>query len=118
MKQNFDHGLSESQLQTLKIIIQQCPSVVEKVFVFGSRASATYKDYSDIDLVVHGSISEADIDRLWTLFNDCNLPYKVDIKAYHLIHHLPLKRHIDQFSKVLFTQDELNYTNENTKTHT
>ncbi len=118
MNQTFDHGLSTPQLQTLKTILKQCPSVVEKVSVFGSRATATCKSYSDIDLVLYGSISEGDIDRLWTLFNESNLPYKVDINAYHLIHYPPLKRHIDQFSKVLFTQDELDNADDNPKTRT
>ena len=118
MNQTFEHGLSISQLQTLKTILNQCPFVIEKVSIFGSRATATYKSYSDIDLVLYGSISESGIDRLWTLFNESNLPYKVDINAYHLTHYPPLKRHIDQFGKVLFTQDELNSTNENTETRT
>ncbi len=118
MNQTFEHGLSISQLETLKTILNQCPFVIEKVSIFGSRATATYKSYSDIDLVLYGSISESGIDRLWTLFNESNLPYKVDINAYHLIHYPPLKRHIDQFGKVLFTQDELNSTNENTETRT
>lgn len=117
MNQTFDHGLSMPQLQTLKTILKQCPSVVEKASVFGSRATATYKSYSDIDLVLYGNISAAGIDRLWTLFNESNLPYKVDINAYHLIHYPPLKRHIDQFSKALFTRNELDNENENTETH-
>ena len=75
---------------------------VESVALFGSRATGTYKSYSDIDLVLYGKLDEATLDRLWTCFQESSLPYKVDVKAYEMIHHPPLKEHIDRFARPLF----------------
>lgn len=80
---------------------------IDRVALFGSRATGKYRDNSDIDLVIYGDIDEKIIDRLWTLLNESNLPYKVDLNAYHLIDYPPFKAHIDEFNKTLFTQSEL-----------
>ena len=108
----FDHGLSDSQLQTIKSILREYASKVESVSLFGSRASGAYKSNSDIDLVLYGDIDSGSIDRLWTLFNESNVPYKVDLSAYQLITYPPLKRHIDSKSKVLFTRAQLEKNDE------
>ena len=103
----FDHGLSDSNLQTIKSILRECASKVESVSLFGSRANGAYKSHSDIDLVLYGDIDPAGVDRLWTLFHESNLPYKVDLNAYQLISDPPLKRRIDSTGKVLFTRAQL-----------
>ena len=107
MSEEFDHGLSDSQLQILKGILRECPAPVESVSLFGSRATGAYKSNSDIDLVLYGAIDSDSIDRLWTLLHESNLPYKVDITAYQLTNYPPLKAQIDNLAKVLFTQAEL-----------
>ena len=104
MKKEFYHGLSDSQLQTIKNILRECPAPVESVSLFGSRATGTYKSNSDIDLVLYGDIDSASIDKLWTLFHESNLPYNVDVNAYQLVHD---PEHIDSRAKALFTQAEL-----------
>ena len=104
MSKVFDHGLNDSQLQTIKNILCECPAQVESVSLFGSRATGIYKSNSDIDLVLYGDIDSASIDRLWTLFHESNLPYKVDVNAYQLARY---PQHIDSRDKVLFTQVEL-----------
>ena len=93
--------------KSMKSILHECPAPVESVSLFGSRATGTYKSNSDIDLVLYGDIDSASIDRLWTLFHESSLPYKVDITAYQLTNYPPLKAHIDSLAKVLFTQAEL-----------
>ena len=98
----LDHGLSENQLQIIKETLENVAPAVESVSVFGSRATGSYKSYSDIDLVLYGDLGEETIDRLWTCFHESSLPYKVDITAYNLVRHPPLKEHIDRFAKPLF----------------
>ncbi len=107
MNQKFNHGLSDSQLQTLKNILRECPAPVESVSIFGSRATGAYKNNSDIDLVLYGDIDSSSVDRLWTLFHESNLPYTVDVSAYQLTIYPPLKRHIDQRNRTLFTKEQL-----------
>lgn len=108
MRTTVDHGLSPSQVQEIKSIISQSAPEAERVALFGSRANGTYKNYSDIDLVIYGNVDRATINRLFTLFLESNIPYKVDVTAYKLVSYPPLKQHIDDHNKILFTQTELN----------
>ena len=78
-----DHGLEGRQLEIIKDICGRFANCIDKVSLFGSRAAGVYKDYSDIDLVVYGNISDRSIGNLWSRFHESSLPYKVDISAYH-----------------------------------
>lgn len=101
-------GLDEHCITTIKTILKPWAHKIERVAIFGSRATGTYRDNSDIDLVVYGSqLSENDINRLWTLLNESNIPYKIDLNAYHLIEYPPFKSHIDTVNKTLFNSGEL-----------
>ena len=97
----IDHGLSNDQLRVIKETLERFAPAVESVSVFGSRATGTYKSYSDIDLVLYGNLDEETIDRLRTCFSESHLPYKVDIAAYNLVKYPPLKEHIDRVAKPL-----------------
>jgi|APTNR8051073442_1049403.scaffolds.fasta_scaffold18129_3 predicted nucleotidyltransferase len=101
------HGLSETNLATIRGIFAPFADKIAQVGIFGSRATGTYRNNSDIDLVVYGKITQTDIDRIWTLFDTSNLPIKVDIIAYDLISYPKLKAHIDSFMVPLFTQLDL-----------
>jgi predicted nucleotidyltransferase len=102
-----ENGLNKRQLQEMRNIIRSNTKSVEAVHLFGARATNTYKNYSDIDLVLFGEIEDSVISRLWTCFYESNIPYKVDIAAYNLIRYLPLKKHIKNCSQILFSQKEL-----------
>ena len=97
----IDHGLSENQVRLIKNILERFAPAVESVSVFGSRATGTYKSYSDIDVVLYGDFNEETVDRLWTCFAESWLPYNVDVTAYNLVTHPPLKEHIDRVAKPL-----------------
>lgn len=56
--------------------------MIDSVRVFGSRAMGNYSDYSDLDLVIDGSIELDQVDRLVTLFDESNLGLSVDVKGY------------------------------------
>ena len=102
-----DHGLSEKQMNLIRDIIVEFAPAVESVSIFGSRATDSHRTYSDIDMVLYGDIEDRTVDRLWTCFNESSLPYKVDLVAYDLVEYPPLKAHIDQFAKVLLTEEKL-----------
>ena len=103
----FDHGLSWRQLACLHSILSPFAAGIERVVVFGSRASGKYRPDSDIDLALYGSVEEKTVDRLHTLFMDSPLPLKVTIQAYAHIAYPPLRRHIDAEGKTLFSREEL-----------
>ena len=103
-----DHGLSHNQLAIIKQVLLEYESKIEEVRLFGSRAKGTYKPYSDIDLVLYGtSLKQADMNRIWGLFEDSSLPVQVDVVAYSLLKNMELKAIIDQESKCLYLPGEL-----------
>jgi predicted nucleotidyltransferase len=89
-----DHGLTHQQLHIIGETLRPFADKITTVGLFGSRATGTYRDNSDIDLVLYGPLSAADIDRIYTRFEDSALPIKVDVAAFDLIDHPPLKQHI------------------------
>ena len=101
-----DHGLSRGTLATLAEILARFGDGVTQVDIFGSRAAGTHRPNSDIDLAVHGDVSEATLDRLYTEFLESNLPVSVDVISYERSF-APLRRHIDAAGKRLFTGDSL-----------
>ena len=101
------HGLSDRQLERILAILATKAEHITGVDVFGSRATGRWRPASDLDLVLHGDLSEKDISRLWTLFHESNLPFSVDLKSYDLTTYPPLKRHIDRVRRPLFTASEL-----------
>ena len=103
----IDHGLSETQLRLISSLIKEFAPAVESVSLFGSRATGSHRNYSDIDMILYGDIEEATLDRLWTCFHESSLPYKVDLVAYRLVEYPPLKAHIDRFAKTLFSAEQL-----------
>ena len=97
-----DHGLSEHELCMIASVLQPYAHKIERVGVFGSRATGKYRPDSDIDLVLYGNdLTEADQDRLFTLFTETMLALKVDVTIYHLVSYPPLRQHIDDVVRIL-----------------
>lgn len=99
--------LDTASLDILKSILSEFSQKIDRVTLFGSHATGLARANSDIDLVVHGSLSQADVDRLWTLFDDSALSVPVDVIAYNLSIYPPLKRHIDAIERPLFERSDL-----------
>lgn len=102
------YGLKESDVS---YIIKQVQSMneIDKVSIFGSRAKGTYKDNSDIDIVIYGTcINKPLIYRICELLEE-NAPYPffVDIVAYGLADEI-LKKEIDLNSVVLYSKSDCN----------
>lgn len=96
------HGLTNGQLDVIKHILSPFAYQIDQVGLFGSRATGTYRENSDIDLVIYGQLNKDVADRLWTLFDESNLPMKIDVHVYELITYPPLKEHIDAAMCPLF----------------
>ncbi len=104
---SFSHGLSQDQIEIIRHILAPYADKINKVGLFGSRATGNAKSTSDIDLVLYGDIDESIVNRLWTLFGESNLALEVDINAYDLIAYPPLKAHIDSTMQPLFEREDL-----------
>lgn len=87
----MNSGLSHGQTETLRRILARHADSIERVDIFGSRAQGTHRPNSDLDLVIHGSLTESQIDRIWTLFQESNQPFSVDVKSYPLTRYAPLE---------------------------
>lgn len=99
--------MNDRQVALIRQILAENTDAIEQVALFGSRAQGTHSPHSDIDLILYGNIDETTTDRIWTLFHESDMPFKVDINVYQNIHYPPLKRHIDAESKPLFSRREI-----------
>lgn len=75
-------GLSKEQLfEIKKIIVENFKGHSLAVFVFGSRATGKYRQYSDLDLWIDSTpeLSSEEINNLRVKFEESNLPIKIDI---------------------------------------
>ena len=76
---------------------------IEKVLIFGSRATHKFKPSSDIDLAVIGkNLSRDIINRLASQLDDLPLPFMFDILHYDQISNKVLKSQIDLEGKLFF----------------
>ena len=102
----LDHGLSDASLTLLARTIAQCGEGVTRVDLFGSRATGAHRANSDIDLALHGDVTDATIDRLRTMFLESSLPVSVDVTSYERAYP-PLRRHIDAVARFLLSVEDL-----------
>lgn len=90
------HGLGQQHISVVRNLLQPFAGRISRIGLFGSRATGTWRDNPDIDLVLYGTLNETDLDHIHTLFDESTLPMQVDVKVYGLIDHSPLKSHIDR----------------------
>jgi len=80
------YGLKPDELTLIRNLLQMHFGDIDdvKVYLFGSRAKETFKNYSDIDLAV--KTKTKDINKRISLFKESweasKLPYKVDITSW------------------------------------
>ena len=95
-------GLTADHRDLLRDILATAGDRIDRVAVFGSRATGRYRPNSDLDLVLYGSADAAVCDRLWTLFQESSLPFSVDVVSDAAIDSSPLRAHIDAVARPLF----------------
>jgi len=95
-------GLEPEALELIRQVFRGHPEV-HKVKIFGSRAMGRFEDHSDIDLALWGDLNQGLIARIFGELDELPLPYTFDVKAYPSIKHEPLKRHIDEIGRILYT---------------
>jgi predicted nucleotidyltransferase len=100
-------GLGPATIDMLREVFRRHYEV-QRVKIFGSRAVGRFEDCSDVDLALWGNLSLGVIGRIAAELDELPLPYIFDVKAYESIKHAPLKRHIDQFGKILYDDQSNN----------
>lgn len=99
--------LTEREARIVSSVLAPFADAIEHIAVFGSRALGTARPSSDIDLAIYGALTEAQLARLWTLFDESSLAVTVDLIDYHRLENSALRRHIEAVGKVLFTGEQL-----------
>ena len=91
----------------LRDILAPFAGRIEQVGLFGSRSRGGARPESDIDLVVYGPLTAAEIGRLWTLFDESALPLRIDVVGYAQTAGTPIRARIDAEMRPLFSQADL-----------
>ena len=102
-----EHGLSDKHVAMIHQVLAPHGHTIACAGLFGSRATGRYRPNSDIDMVLYGPVSQSVLGALGLAFEESLLPVTVDVLAYDLITHPPLKNHIDRVMLPLFTRAEL-----------
>jgi predicted nucleotidyltransferase len=79
---------------------------IEKAAIYGSRAMGNFKQVSDIDLAIFGNkITPETLLKLKTkLEQELPIPYYFDLTHYETISNSELKKLIDEFGKVFYSE--------------
>ena len=96
------YGLSEINGKRIMDVFSRCSEVQEAV-LFGSRAKGNYRQGSDIDIAVKGTVSKDVLSALLVAFDETVLPYFVDIVVYDHIKNIALKEHIDRVGICIYS---------------
>ncbi len=80
---NRSHGLSKKTIEQIAGTLERF-SEVEKAILFGSRAKATHKPGSDIDLALVGpTLNWRTVGRIYDALDDLLLPYRFSLIIYN-----------------------------------
>ena len=71
-------GLEEKYLNTIKSILKKYLTN-QNVYVFGSRSTGKFKQYSDLDLAIDGNLDNVNISALKNELFESYIPIDVDI---------------------------------------
>ena len=79
------YGLSDRTLQKIQGVFSHYPQV-ERAILYGSRATGTYRNGSDIDLSLCGdALTHSVLSRIDTELDELLLPYTIDLSIFHQI---------------------------------
>lgn len=79
------YGLSDRTLQKIQSVFRHYPQI-ERAILYGSRATGTYRNGSDIDLTLYGdALTHSVLSRIDTELDDLLLPYTIDLSIFHQI---------------------------------
>ena len=95
-----DCGLSESVVRKICDVFKRYPQV-EKAVLYGSRAKATHKTGSDIDLTLHGG-TDLTLHVLLRIADDLLLPYTFDLSIFHDITDPDVTEHIRRVGVTMY----------------
>ncbi|MCL2844108.1 MAG: nucleotidyltransferase domain-containing protein [Chitinivibrionia bacterium] len=96
------YGLPQRTLDSMEKIFRKYP--IKQVILYGSRAKGNFRNNSDIDmtLITDETFTRTHLLRIYSDFDDSDIPYLVDISMYEALNNEDLKEHINRVGKVIF----------------
>ena len=88
-------GLDEVVLDKIKKVLSS-QNNIESAIIYGSRAKGNYREGSDIDLTLKGSLNYRNLVDTSVELDELNLPWKIDLSLYNFIQNEELREHIDR----------------------
>ncbi len=86
-------GISDQDYAKIQDVISSYPDI-ERVVIYGSRATGNHKPGSDIDLTIEGSMDWDAFHRVEFDLDELMLPYQFDLSLIKHIDNLQLLDHI------------------------
>jgi predicted nucleotidyltransferase len=86
--------LPEKYLEIIRKVLSPYREKIQKVILFGSRATGKSRPSSDIDLAIEGDLTGKDLANIKISFEESSLPVEVDVVLYNKIQSELLKKHI------------------------
>lgn len=100
----MNFGLYPSEIKELRQVFSKY-AAVEKVYVFGSRATGTFREASDLDLALLGPLDQHTMTNLWFDLEEMCLLLKIDMIEYHKLPNSEFKTQIDTYKLPLYQRD-------------
>jgi predicted nucleotidyltransferase len=96
------------QLDELKLMqkVFQRHSEIKAVKLFGSRAKGTHSTSSDIDLALWGEVDALRAESIAAELDELPLPYRDDVKPFHLIKLVSLREHIERVGITVYPSEK------------
>ena len=102
MMETTQYRLKENTIQRIRNIFATHPEV-EEVILYGSRATGTFPNGSDIDLVLKGKgLNQALLNKIRRELDNLLLPYTIGIAIYDKIDNQELIEHIHRVGVVFY----------------
>ncbi len=96
------YGLTESCVAKILKVAESFVEI-ETLVLYGSRALGTYKNGSDIDLVMLGEkLDSAVLGKFSLALDDLLLPYTFDLALFSQIENQELRKHIERVGQTLY----------------
>lgn len=97
-------GINEQDWLLIIKVFKKHP-LINKVVLYGSRAKGNYKPYSDIDIIIFGSMSLMQLQEIENQLYDLNLPYTFDVSQHHTIKNNDLLEHIHRVGIIIYEKE-------------
>jgi predicted nucleotidyltransferase len=95
------YGLPEQAIDKINKIFSS-HSTIEKAVLYGSRAKGSYKNGSDIDITLFGTLAFQELLQIETELDDLLLPWMIDLSLYDQINNPLLRDHIERVGKIFY----------------